>query len=61
MHIIKAVKTSIVICFLIATIVGLVSAKPSPRGVLSKPLSGCTSCCELDTTTTVCGLRIASA
>jgi hypothetical protein len=37
MHIIKAVKTSIVICFLIATIVGLVSAKPSPR--LSKPLS----------------------
>ena len=39
MHIIEAVKTSIVICFLIATIVGLVSAKPSPRAVLSKPLS----------------------
>ena len=56
MHIIEAVKTSIVICFLIATIVGLVSAKPSS-------VVGCTSCCELDTTTTttVCGLRIASA
>ena len=39
MPIIEAVKTSIVICFLIATIVGLISAKPSPRGVLSKPLS----------------------
>ena len=39
MHIIEAVKTGIVICFLTATIIGLVSAKPSPRGILSKPLS----------------------
>jgi hypothetical protein len=39
MHIIDAVKTSIVICFLAATIIGLVSAKPSPGGLSSKPLS----------------------
>jgi hypothetical protein len=38
MHIIEAVKTSIVFCFLIAAVVGLVSAKPSPREAPSKPL-----------------------
>jgi hypothetical protein len=38
-HIIEAVYTGIVICFLAATIVGLVSAKPSPGGAPSKPLS----------------------
>jgi hypothetical protein len=36
---IEAVKTGIVICFLTATIIGLVSAKPSPGVLSSKPLS----------------------
>ena len=39
MHIIEAVKLGVVICFLTATIIGLVSAKPSPGGISSKPLS----------------------
>jgi hypothetical protein len=39
MHIIEAVKIGIVICFLTATILGLVSAKPSPGMLSSKPLS----------------------
>jgi hypothetical protein len=39
LHIIEAVNTGIVICFLAATIVGLVSAKLSPGGAPSKPLS----------------------
>jgi hypothetical protein len=41
MYVIEAVSTGIVICFVTATIVGLVSAlpKPSPVEVPSKPLS----------------------
>jgi len=39
MHIIEAVKIGIVICFLTATILGLVSAKPSPGVLSNKPLS----------------------
>jgi hypothetical protein len=39
MHIIEAVKTGIVICFLTATIIGLVSAKPSQGVLSSKPSS----------------------
>ena len=35
----EAVKTGIVICFLTATIIGFVSAKPSPGVLSSKPLS----------------------
>jgi hypothetical protein len=40
MHVIEAVSTGIVMCFLVATIIGLVSAtpKPSPVEVPSKPL-----------------------
>jgi hypothetical protein len=41
MHVIEAVSTGIVICFVTATIIGLVSATPRPTlvEVPSKPLS----------------------
>jgi hypothetical protein len=38
MHFIEAFNTGIVICFLVATIIGLVSAKPSSGGMPSKPM-----------------------
>jgi hypothetical protein len=42
MRVIEAVYTGIVMCFVTATIIGLISAtpKPSPVEVPSKPLSG---------------------
>jgi hypothetical protein len=41
MHVIEVISTGIVMCFVTATIIGLVSATPKPSsvGVPSKPVS----------------------